>query len=54
MAQWNSDFKSTTGRTSGKTTDSFKIKMGALEADVFYAGLEDEIARVAKLMSDVE
>ena len=51
---FNSDFKPTMGRTTGEIKDDFEFKKGALEPDVFYADLEDEIARVGKLMSDVE
>ena len=42
------------GQSQTETLDKSEFKKGALEPDVFYAGLEEEIERVAKLMADVE
>ena len=47
---WNSDFKLTMGVIIKKRGKDYEFKKGALEPDVFYAGLEDEIARVNKKM----
>jgi hypothetical protein len=51
---FNSEFKPEMGRIAKKMDNGHEFKKGALEPDVFYAGLEDEIRRVAKLMSDVK
>lgn len=58
---WNTDFKPKLigkdwkwGENGRHANDDFDFKKGILEPDVFFAGLEDEIERVSKLMDDVE
>ena len=48
------DFKPTMGVIPMKRGKDCEFKPGALEADVFFAELEDEIKKVADLMTTVQ